>query len=64
MDEWECRRADLPFLREAEEVAIRVIAVEPWVAPVVVPWLAYEAGAEADPAFVLVLVVAVASCAD
>ena len=58
MGEWECRRADQPFLQAAEEVAIQVTAVEPsWVAAAVALWLALALGA-ADPAFAVV-----ASCA-
>ena len=31
MDEWECRRADRPFLQAAEEAEVRATEDEPWI---------------------------------
>ena len=46
MDGWECRRADQPFLRAAEEAEVQATGVEPWVADaaVVAHWTALALG--------------------
>ena len=58
MGEWECRRADQPFLKAVEEVEVRVTEGEqPWVADaaaVVVLWAAASVHGVLEHAVVLV----------
>ena len=62
MDEWECRRADQPFLQAAEEVVVRTTTgAEPWIVAEVVAVVLFGAALVLEVsgrAFVLVLVAA------
>ena len=62
MDEWECRRADQPFLQAAEEAEIRATTgAEPWIVAEVAAVVLFVAALVLEVsgrAFVLVLVAA------